>query len=180
MKIVAIAGSLRSQSSNAALLRAAAAVVPPGIGVELCAEVIATLPAFNPDLDGEGAVPPAAVAGWRALLRAADGFVIACPEYAHGAPGALKNALDWIVSSGELEGKPTVLLAASPSGGRYAQAALAPTLQVMGAVLVDNVALTFTRRHVNEAGQLVDAGVRATVEASTRTLLAHLAAPPPP
>src|SRR5439155_7238140 len=88
------------------------------------AEQMGNLPLFNPDLDGEGAVPPPTVKEFRALLGAADGVLISCAEYAHGIPGALKNALDWIVSSGELEGKPVVLIVASAIAGACAQASL--------------------------------------------------------
>jgi NAD(P)H-dependent FMN reductase len=130
MNILAISGSLRADSSNARLLRSAAAVAPHGMAF-IFYEQLGTLPHFNPDLDGEGATPPLAVAEWRRLLGAADGVVISSPEYAHGVPGSLKNALDWIVSSGELTEKPVVLLTAAPSGGEFAHAALTATLEIM-------------------------------------------------
>jgi len=171
MKLLAISGSPRAASSNAALLRAAASVAPAGTDVTFYDDRVAALPMFSPDLDGEGAVPPPAVAELRALLRAADGVVISTPEYAHGVPGALKNALDWIVSSGELEGKPVVLLAASPSGGQWAQASLTPTLEVMGARLVVNLAVTFTRAQIDGTGALLDRELAETL----RTSLAALA-----
>src|SRR5215510_1063207 len=113
MQILAISGSLRADSSNAALLRAAAACAPDGMEFRFYDRQLGGLPHFNPDLDGEGAVAPPAVAELRALLGAADGVLICTPEYAHGIPGALKNALDWIVSSGELERKPVALIVAS-------------------------------------------------------------------
>src|SRR5512134_528071 len=116
MKILALSGSLRAGSSNARLLRAAAAVAPPGMAFTFY-EALGSLPHFNPDLDGEGATPPPAVAAFRRALGAADGVVISSPEYAHGVPGSLKNALDWLVSSGELTDKPLALLTASPGGG---------------------------------------------------------------
>src|SRR5437868_5642473 len=109
MSVVAISGSLRAGSSNAALLRAAAALAPTGMTITFYAG-LDTLPPFNPDLDAEGAVPPAPVAALRATLAGARGFLICSPEYAHGVPGALKNALDWVVSSGEFTDKPILLL----------------------------------------------------------------------
>src|SRR5262249_61271671 len=112
------------------------------------------LPLFNPDLDGEGAVPPPPVHEFRGLLRAADGVLLSCPEYGHGVPGALKNALDWIVSSGELEGKPVALIVASPSGGEWARAALTPTLEGIGARLVASVSLGCPRQHIHREGPL--------------------------
>jgi NAD(P)H-dependent FMN reductase len=127
MKIIAICGSLRSLSSNLALLRAAA---------KLATEVViydrlASLPHFNPDDDEEGATPPPEVVSLRALLAAADGILISTPEYAHGLPGSLKNMLDWLVSDGALVDKPVAILCASPIGGQFAQASLVETLRTM-------------------------------------------------
>ena len=133
MNILAISGSLRADSSNARLLRSAAAVAPPGMAFIVLRAGLGALPHFNPDLDGEGATPPPAVADLRRLLAEADGVVISSPEYAHGVPGSLKNALDWIVSSGELTEKPVALLTAAPGGGAFAHPALTATLEVMGA-----------------------------------------------
>src|SRR4030095_16413207 len=90
MNILAISGSLRADSSNARLLRSAAAVAPAGMAF-ICYEQLALLPHFNPALDGEGATPPPAVADLRRLLAEADGVVISTPEYAHGGPGPPKN-----------------------------------------------------------------------------------------
>jgi chromate reductase len=130
MKIVTISGSLRERSSNTALLRAVARVVPDGVEV-VEYRGLGGLPHFNPDLDLEGGEPPAAVAEARALLARCDAVVISSPEYAHGVPGTLKNLLDWLVSTGELEAKPVALLNASPAGGHYAQTSLLETLRTM-------------------------------------------------
>ena len=127
MKIIAICGSLRAQSSNLALLRAAANI---HAGVEIY-EGLATLPHFNPDDDVEGATPPPTVAELRALLADADGILISSPEYAHGVPGSLKNALDWLVSDGALVDKPVALINASPVGGEFARDSLVETLRTM-------------------------------------------------
>jgi NAD(P)H-dependent FMN reductase len=130
MKIIALCGSLRAQSSNRVLLQAAARLAPEGMEVAIY-EGLASLPQFNPDDDEEGATPPLAVAALRAQLAAADGILISTPEYAHGVPGSLKNALDWLVSDGALVDKPVALLNASPVGGQYAQASLVQTLTTM-------------------------------------------------
>ena len=82
---------------------------------------LARLPHFNPDLDEEGAVAPPAVAELRDLVTAADLLVICSPEYAHGLPGALKNALDWLVSSPAMVGKRVTIINAS-SRSTYASA----------------------------------------------------------
>ena len=126
LKIVGISGSLRAQSSNAALLRAAARFAPVTIY-----EGLGTLPPFNPDLDEEGLMPPPEVAELRRLLIEADAVLISSPEYAHGVPGVLKNMLDWLVSVGALERKRVALMNASPAGGTYAQASLLETLRTM-------------------------------------------------
>jgi chromate reductase len=127
MKIIAICGSLRAQSSNLALLRAATNL---GIDVQIY-EGLGSLPHFNPDDDIEGATPPAAVAELRTLLANADGILISSPEYAHGVPGSLKNALDWLVSDGALVDKPVALINASPIGGEFARDSLVETLRTM-------------------------------------------------
>jgi chromate reductase, NAD(P)H dehydrogenase (quinone) len=130
VKILAISGSLRANSSNTSLLRAIVRLsldrvemsIYPGIG---------DLPHFNPDLDDDRDL--LTVENWRTQLRSADGILFCTPEYAHGIPGVLKNALDWIVSSGELMHKPTAVISASPApdGGEKANASLVQTLRVM-------------------------------------------------
>ncbi len=134
--VVAISGSLRAGSSNAALLRAAANVAPEGVRFVFY-EGMNDLPHFNPDLDAEGSVPPEPVRQLRELLIAADAILISSPEYAHGVPGAFKNLLDWLVSTGELVGKPVAILNAAPVGGEYAQNAILETLRTMNWRVVD-------------------------------------------
>jgi chromate reductase len=126
MKIIAICGSLRAQSSNLALLRAAATTAE----VEIF-DGLGSLPHFNPDDDVEGATPPPAVAALRKKLAEADGILISSPEYAHGVPGSLKNMLDWLVSDGALVDKPVALINASPIGGEFARDSLVETLRTM-------------------------------------------------
>ena len=171
MNILAISGSLRADSSNARLLRAAAAVAPADMAFLFC-ESLGTLPHFNPDLDGEGATPLPAVAAFRRLLAEADGVVISSPEYAHGVPGSLKNALDWIVSSGELTDKPVVLLTAAPSGGEFVHAALIETLCIMGAHVLPDASLrtSAARKDVDpELTQALAASLRALAAAISRS-----------
>jgi len=127
VKVVAICGSLRTRSSNLALLRAASAIAAE---VEIY-EGLAMLPHFNPDDDVEGATPPPAVAELRAKLAEADGILISSPEYAHGVPGSLKNALDCLVSDGALVDKPVAVINASPVGGEFARDSLVETLGTM-------------------------------------------------
>lgn len=155
MKIVTMSGSLRRHSSNAALLCAAASVVPDGVQV-ITYEGMGDLPHFNPDLDAEGLEAPARVRELRDLLIGADALLISCPEYAHGVPGAFKNMLDWLVSTGELVDKPVALINASPVGGMYAQAAILETLRTMNCLIVKEGSLVepFVRRKI--VGELTD------------------------
>lgn len=138
MRILAISGSLRAQSTNTALLRAAALLAPSPIRVVLY-EQMETLPPFNPDLDLEPGPEP--VLRFRTELRESSAVFFSTPEYAHGIPGSLKNALDWVVGSGELSGKPVALMNAS-ARGEYAQAALREVLKTMDARLVSDVEIT--------------------------------------
>src|SRR5215212_1101204 len=103
VRVLAVSGSLRKASSNTALVSAAVRVAPVGVEVSTYSQ-LADVPPFNPDLDTDTA--PTGVVSFRAALEACDAILICSPEYAHGVSGVLKNALDWIVSSGELIDKP--------------------------------------------------------------------------
>lgn len=141
LRILAISGSLRTASTNTALLHAAAANAPGGMTVELYGG-LDDLPIFNPDLD-QNTLP--AVLELRAKVLAADGLVISSPEYAHGVPGGIKNALDWAVGWEEFPGKPVALFHTSPYG-EHAQAALTEILKTMSACLIPAANLTVNLR----------------------------------
>jgi NAD(P)H-dependent FMN reductase len=132
MKLLALSGSLRKGSSNTALIEAATAVTPDGVEIVLF-DGLASLPHFNPDLDQEDLTVHPQIARLRTLVSMCGGIIISSPEYAHGMPGCLKNALDWLVSYQDFAGKPVVLWNASAAGGQYAQQALIETLTVMSA-----------------------------------------------
>jgi chromate reductase len=138
MKIVAISGSLRNGSSNTAALRAAARLAPRGVQVVLF-DGIASLPFFNPDLDGDQV--PTLVAALRAAIGSADALLISSPEYARGVAGVMKNALDWLVASFEFPNKPVALINTSPRA-THALAALRLTLETMSARIVDEACIT--------------------------------------
>ncbi len=138
IRILAISGSLRSASANTAVLRAAIALTPGDLSIALY-DGLAELPHFNPDHDGDGTPP--SVADFRRQLATADGIIISSPEYAHGVPGVLKNALDWLVRSGEFVDKPVALISAS-SRATWAMASLTETLTAMSAKLVSDACLT--------------------------------------
>ena len=137
MNILAISGSLRRASSNTTLLRAVQLLAPDTMTITLYVG-LGDLPHFNPDLEGMEAQ---AVLDFRNQLKASDGVLISSPEYAHGVPGSLKNALDWLVASGELIYKPVALLNPSPRS-TYAQASLTEILTVMTATVVEAACVT--------------------------------------
>jgi chromate reductase, NAD(P)H dehydrogenase (quinone) len=138
MRVLAISGSLRAQSTNTSLLRALTLLAPPQLKIVLYQE-LDQLPPFNPDLEADN--DGKAVTGFRAALRESAVVLISTPEYAHGVPGVLKNALDWVVGSGELSGKPVVMVNAS-SRGTYAQASLREILTTMDARLLREAEVT--------------------------------------
>lgn len=125
--LYALCGSQRQASGNRMLLEALRDAAPAGMVIEVCG-TIGDLPIFNPDR--EGVSTPAAVEAFAAKIRAADGLIVACPEYAHGIPGGLKNALDWLVSRDEVPFKP-VMLAHASHRGEHVLAQLTEVLQTM-------------------------------------------------
>jgi NAD(P)H-dependent FMN reductase len=101
---------------------------------------LAALPWFNPDDERDPL--PAPVAALREAVGTSDALLIACPEYAHGVPGAFKNALDWLVGSLEFPGKPVAMINASGRGSHHAQDALVEILRTMSADVLDDVSDT--------------------------------------
>lgn len=113
LRVVGIAGSLRQASYNRALLRAAQELAPERLKIEI--HDLAGVPLYNEDVESAGV--PRAVTDLRQAIAAADGFLIATPEYNHGVPGVLKNAFDWLSRPPRrsvLQGKPTALMGATP------------------------------------------------------------------
>ncbi|VWC52412.1 FMN reductase [Burkholderia lata] len=137
LDIVALCGSLRAQSYNAALLDAAALVAPRGMRI-VRFDRLDEFPLFNPDVEFPS---PAAVRDLIDRVNAADGLLIASPEYAHGVTGVMKNALDWIVGCEAVVYKPVAVLNASPRA-THADAALRETLSVMSARIVEPASIT--------------------------------------
>jgi len=138
VRIVAISGSLRRASSNSALIAAAVRCTPPDVDVAVYDD-LANIPPFNQDLDTD--TPPDPVRRLRAALDACDALVISSPEYAHGVPGVLKNALDWVVASGELIDKPVALINAS-TRATHAWHALVEILTTMSARVIPEASIT--------------------------------------
>ncbi len=157
MNILAISGSLRANSTNTSLLRAAADLTPPGVTVTLY-DGLDQLPHFSPERDKENTSEP--VKTLRSLLQESDSVLFCTPEYIHGIPGTLKNMLDWLASSGEFVDKPVGVISASPSdsGGSRAHASLTYTLTVLTATVLERASLIvpFIRKRLDADGRVTD------------------------
>lgn len=129
-------GSLQANSGNLTLLRAVANFVPAGVEYRIY-DGLRDLPHFDLDIEANGSTPPE-VAELRATVRAADALLIASPEYGHSLPGSLKNAIDWMIGSGELERKIIAVTASvvHPARGRRGLDALLRTLAAASAQVV--------------------------------------------
>lgn len=155
-RIVGVCGSLQARSTNRAILDLARTRAPDGVEVAVF-DSLAGIPAFNPDIDPA----PPSVNEWRNCIRTADALLIATPEYAYGVPGTLKNALDWLVGSGDLYGKTAAVVSAAPAPerGQHARADLERTVQAQGAV----IAVSRTIARGDDAEIAVDEIVAALV-----------------
>jgi chromate reductase len=175
MRILAVSGSLRKRSANSAALSAAALLTPPGVQVVAFAG-LAALPHFNPDLDGESATLPDAVADFRQSVAEADALLICSPEYAHGVPGALKNALDWLVRDPRVVYKPVGVLNVSPRS-THAQASLVETLRTMSLTVVPraSIALPVTGRNLDADGIARDGELGPALRGALRALMGAVA-----
>lgn len=178
IKILAISGSIRKDSTNSALLRPAKEAVPQGVALTLY-EGMGTLPIFSPDQTDPLPPGPAAL---REALCGSDGILIACPEYAHGVPGGLKNLLDWVVGWGELAETPVALWHASVYG-ENAKASLAEILKTMSMRLVPEAGLTLHLRGKKPAEMapiLASAETQKTLRETLVTFAGSIRARPRP
>jgi NAD(P)H-dependent FMN reductase len=160
ISILAVSGSLRSNSANTFILKTVIALAPANVHIYMY-HGIDKLPFFNPETEHEAL---SAVEDWRRHVQAADGVMICTPEYAFGVPGVLKNALDWLVGSGELNGKPVAAISASPlaTGGDKALLSLENTLTALGTVKSESTLLKipFIVKKLDAAGMLTDEATR--------------------
>jgi chromate reductase len=166
IRVVGIAGSLRRASYNRGLIRAAAAVAPPGISIEVFD--LAPIPLYNQDVEDAGEPLPV-VALKRAILEA-DALLVATPEYNHGVPGVLKNAIDWASrprATSPLTDKPVAVMGASPGRGSTAraQAQLRDAFVFTGACVMPRPELLVGSAGslFDEDGDLVDPKLRASI-----------------
>jgi NAD(P)H-dependent FMN reductase len=169
LKILAICGSLQQTSSNLTLLDHALAAAPPGVEIQLY-DGLRHLPQFNPDLERETELPQ--VAELRRAVGSSAALLIASPEYGHSLPGALKNAIDWLIGTGELERKVVAITAAVPAveRGQRGLKALADTLGAVSATIVGGAPIARGPNFEREIGELVQALVAEARAARERDL----------
>jgi chromate reductase len=165
MKVLAISGSLRRDSHNTALLRAAAELVPPPVELEIFDGLKAVEPYDEDDDRGAG---PAGARRLREAIEAADAVLIATPEYNSSIPGQLKNAIDWAsrpLRDNALWGKPVAVVGASTGmfGAVWAQAEVRKTAAASGARVIET---DLPVGHAHEA--LIDEGRLADPELRDR------------
>jgi chromate reductase len=170
MRLLAVSGSLRRDSHNSRLLRAAAQQLPPGVELELY-EGLKHIPPFDED---DEAAPAPEVLEWRAAIESADAVLFATPEYNSSIPGQLKNAVDWASrpkAEAALRNKPVAVIGASMSmfGALWAQAELRKVLSSSGARVLDNeLAVATAHEAFDGEDQLIEAelgdALRSVVE----------------
>jgi len=174
MKVLGISGSLRRESHNTQLLRAAAALLPPGAELEVW-EDLKAVPPYDAD-DDTGEPRPGILRSLDAAVREADVVLLATPEYNHSIPGQLKNALDWLsrpLAASPLRNKPVAVIGASTGlfGAVWAQAELRKALAAIGARVVDReLPVGLAAEAFTDEGRLAD----PELELALADLLAEL------
>jgi chromate reductase, NAD(P)H dehydrogenase (quinone) len=173
MKVLAVSGSLRRDSYNTKLLRAAAELLPDGVELELW-EGLKSVPPYDEEDDVEPA--PAPVAALRAAIAGADAILIATPEYNSSIPGQLKNALDWVsrpLAKNPLRNKPVAVVGASAGafGAVWAQGELRKVLGAIGARVVDGEVAVGHAPTRFEGDRLVDESLREQLAEVVETLV---------
>ena len=153
-KILAISGSTKANSTNELILRAIAKLYADSLSFEIYTG-IAELPHFNSDLDNE--IPPPPVKKFREQIERADGVIISTPEYVFSLPGAMKNALEWTVSTTIFFDKPTAFIIAATSGEK-AFDSLDLILKTIGANVAENSKLIIkaAKGKLNSDGEVTD------------------------
>jgi chromate reductase len=169
--IVGIAGSLRRGSYNLSLLQAAETLMPDGATLDV--RTIAGIPLYNGDDEAAGRLPPV-VAAMKDAIAAADGLVLATPEYNNGIPGVFKNAIDWASRPASdiprvFGGKPVAVIGVTPGGFGtvLAQNEWLPVLRLLGTRpwFGGRLAVPHAGKLFDANGQLTDADVRERLRA---------------
>lgn len=170
-KILGISGSLRRQSYNTALLRAAQQVIGPDVELEIA--TLHGIPLYDGDLEEAEGIP-SAVLDLQARIMACDGLLLVTPEYNNSMPGVFKNALDWATrppatSEKVFRNRPVAVIGASPGGFGtiLAQNSWLPVLRTLGTRQWHGGRLLVSRagKVFNENGDMVDEAMRAQLQA---------------
>jgi NAD(P)H-dependent FMN reductase len=173
-QILAISGSLREKSYSTHMVKLIKNCIPNHISFFLT-DKLDKLPHFNPDIDHENAFRE--VEAFRQQIKNADHVLICTPEYAKGVPGVLKNALDWIVSSGEFIDKPTTVISVSPmfTGGQEAMRSILLTLRMINASIPDSATWSIPQisLKINQEGQIIDPAFQQDIEKFVAHHLLH-------
>jgi chromate reductase len=175
LEIVAFAGSLRRASYNRGLVRAAAEVAPAGVTVRILD--LAEIPLYNQDVEEAG--EPLSVVTFKRAIGAADALLVATPEYNHGVPGVLKNAIDWASrprATSPLTDKPVAVMGASPGRGATAraQAQLRDAFVFTGACVMPlpEVLVSHAASLLDDDGNVTDGDLRERIAALVDALRA--------
>lgn len=171
MKLLAIPGSVRSGSYNVALLNAMSMLSPNNINISVF-DNIKHIPVFDPDTDDNEIPEP--VNYLMSKIRVSDGLIISTPEYAHGVPGVLKNALDWLVSSDALVLKPVVVTSVSTSclGGMRSHSPLVLILSAMNSnvVVEGSLNVPYAQNKFDQDSNLTDDFTKKAIAVSLAAL----------
>ena len=176
MRVLGISGSLRKDSHNTELLRAAATLLPSGVEFELY-EGLKGIPPYVEDEEGDA---PESVKHLRERIAAADAVLFATPEYNHSIPGALKNALDWVsrpIATNSLRNKPVAVIGASTGmfGAVWAQAELRKVASALGARVIDReVPVPIADEIVRDREKLESSGTHNLIVGLLAELLAEV------
>ncbi len=178
MRVLGISGSLRRDSHNTTLLRAAGEIAEEH-GAEF--EVFDGLKAIPPyDEDDDAGIAPASVARFRRAIAHADALLFATPEYNSSIPGALKNAVDWASRPKDttpLRNKPVAVIGASTGmfGAVWAQAELRKVLGATGARVTEvELAVGHAHEHLDPTGHLSDPAQQEALRDSVLVLMGEL------
>jgi chromate reductase, NAD(P)H dehydrogenase (quinone) len=173
VRILLVSGSLRAESTNAAVLRTVQALAPAGVETAIY-EGLATLPHFNPDDDFEPL--PAAVTELREQVAAAGAVLFCTPEYAGALPGSFKNLLDWSVGGPEMYEKPVAWINASTRAAAHAHDSLRTVLGYIHAEIIEDacVHVPVPRQAVGADGLIGDKDIRAALGRALDAVVAHV------
>jgi NAD(P)H-dependent FMN reductase len=178
--VLGLSGSLRAKSFNTALLRAAVALSPPGLTIEVA--TIAGIPLYDGDQEAENGVP-APVSALKERIAVADALLLVTPEYNGSIPGVMKNAIDWLSRPPKdiarvFGGKPVALIGATPgrAGTRLSQTAWLPVLRALGTApwYGKSLYLDGASRVFDDAGELADEGIKRLLEEYLAAFARHL------